>query len=441
MRVLLVQSRTESKAGGLVFPLGLCYVATALMSHNHEVSIYDTNVSTNHIAELRKLIRNLEPEVIGVGLRNMDNSVSWNFRSFVEPFLDLVAMLKETAPASRILAGGAGFSIYARQLMERAPAIDYGIFTEGEEAMPELLDNLDQPKSVRGIFYRRNGTIHFTGAREPIDFANLPAPRRDTVDLTPYLEYPFSIGVQSKRGCPYKCAYCTYPYLQGAELRVRPVRAVLDELDEMVKKYGLRDFWFADSIFNVPPSYAREVLEGMIARGLSLRWRSYSNLKFVDEEYMKLARDAGCNYFEFSPDGISSSTLTALNKDITEQDIERVYSAAKHVDDVKVSFDFFINGPGESMGNLFRLILFIIRFKLILRKKGTFIMFHPIRIYPHTPLHTLALEKGMLQEDDDLLGPVFYNPPPLRHILAGLFPIAKLVFAAMRALAKLIPFF
>lgn len=440
MRVLLVQSKSTPTMEQLTLPLGLCYVATALMNHNHEASIYDTNVSTEPVAELRKLIRNLEPEVIGVGLRNMDNGNAWHFRSFVEPFLDLVSMLKKAAPASKILAGGSGFSIYAWQLMERVPAIDYGIFTEGEEAMPELLDNLDQPQSVKGIFYRRNGTIHFTGAREPLDFANLPAPRRNMIDLTPYLEFPFSIGVQSKRGCPYKCAYCTYPYLQGAELRVRPVQAVLDELEELVKKYGLRDFWFVDSVFNVPQSHARDMLEGMLSRELSLRWHSYDNLKFVNGEYMKLARDAGCQGFELSADGISRSTLTALNKDFSEQDIERVYSAAKQIDDVKVTFNFFINGPGESVRNLFRLIFFIARCRFILRKKAGLLWIDLIRIYPHTPIHALALEKGMLRQDDDLVEPVFYNPPPLRY-LVRLVPVVRRVFAAVRLFTRLIPLF
>jgi len=413
----------------MVFPLGLCYVATALMNRNHEVTIYDANVSADPMAELGKLTRNLEPEIIGVGLRTIDNSSYWNYHYYVGQCFDLVSMLKEATPTSKILAGGPGFSIYPRQIMERATAIDYGIFNEGEESMPELLDNLDNPQSVGGIFYRHNDTIHFTGAREPIDFANLPAPRRDIVDLTPYLEHPFSIGVQTKRGCAFKCAYCTYPYLEGAELRLRPAHAVVDELENLSEEYGLQSFWFVDSIYNVPQSHARDICETMIVRGLNLRWQSYYNEKFSDREHMKLARDSGCDCFVFSPDGISRSTLAALNKNLNEQDIERVYSVSKQLGEVKVGFSFFVNGPGESLANLLRLVTFFSRLKLKLRSKVAFVGFALIRIYPNTHIHTLAIEKGLIKEDDDLMKPVFYNPPPLCYILAILKRV-RMVFNA-----------
>jgi hypothetical protein len=157
------------------------------MNHGDEVRSYDANVSPDPFSELRKLVLNLEPEVIGVTLRNIDNMTCGMYYSYVEPFLALVAMLKEVMPTSKIVAGGPGFSIYPRQIMERAKAIDYGIFLEGEESTPELLDNLDHPQSVKGIFYRHKDIIHFTGARAPVDFASQPAPRRDVVDLTPYI--------------------------------------------------------------------------------------------------------------------------------------------------------------------------------------------------------------------------------------------------------------
>jgi radical SAM superfamily enzyme YgiQ (UPF0313 family) len=180
----------------------------------------------------------------------------------------------------------------------------------------------------------------------------------------------------------------------------------------------------------------------MLARGLSLRWRSFQNEKFVDEEYMKLARDAGCDCFVFSPDGVSSSTLTALNKNLTEEDIERVYSLAKQIDNVRVSFYFFINGPGESLSNLFRLLSFVVRSKFRLRRKLDFVSFFGrIRIHPHTPIYALALGKGLVKESDDLLKPVFYDPPPLRYVLAMLTPFMKIVFRVVGVLNRLVPGF
>ena len=438
MRVLLVQSYC-GRGEELVFPLGLCYIATALVNDDHEVSIYDPNVSIDPVGELRKLARNFEPEIIGVGLRNIDNSNYWIFHSYVEPFLDLVSMLKDAMPAAKIVVGGPGFSIYPHQILERAKAIDYGIFGESEESMPELLNNLDHPQSVKGIFYRRDNTIHFTGAREAIDFARLPAPGWDLVDFAPYLKQPFSIGVQTKRGCVFKCSYCTYPYLEGEELRLRPLPAIVDELEYLTNKCGVQSFYFVDTVFNIPQSRAQAICEQILARGLDLRWVGFHNEKFIDEKYMKLARDAGCACFTFSPDGISSSTLTALNKNLTEQDLGRVYSLAKQLHNVKVSFSFFVNGPGESLGNIFRLFTFFWRTKLNLRKRLNYFGLGCIRIYPHTTIHALALEKGWVKEGDDLLKALFYNPPPLRYVLAMLRPLIRAALMARKALRRSMP--
>ncbi len=438
MRVLLVQSYLGGEAEPL-FPLGLCYLATALMSHGHEVTICDPNVSPDPVAELKNAARILRPSIIGVALRVIDNSSYWDFHSYVAPFFDMVSILREVMPSSKIVVGGPGFSLYAHEILKRATAIDYGIFAEGEEAMPELIQNLDHPEAVKGVFYRGNGALHFTGIRESVDFSSLPSPRRDMVDFTPYLNHPFSIGVQTKRGCIFKCSYCTYPYLEGAGLRLRPAHAVVDELEELANNYGLQTFFFVDSVFNSPQTHARAICEEILARGLSLRWRGYHNEKLVDGEYLKLARDAGCACFMFSPDGISSSTLTALNKNINEQDIERVYSLAKQIDNVNVSFNFFVNAPGESLRNLLRLFAFLSRLKLKLGRKVDFIGFAHIRIYPNAPIHALALEKGLIKEGDDLLKAVFYNPPPWRYIIAMLSQPIRTMLKAGRMLSRLVP--
>lgn len=350
----------------------------------------------------------------------------------------MVSIIKETAPETKLIVGGSGFSIYGQQLMERLPKIDYGIFSEGEETVPDLLNNLDSPQSVKGIFLRHNGNVLFTGVRELLDFARFPAPRRDFLDLAPYLEHPFRIGIQTKRGCPFNCVYCTYPYLEGTGVRMRSPDAVLDELEEMVWKYNLQSFSFVDSIFNVPQSHARKILEGMLARGLKLRWRCSDELKYFDEEYFKLAQAAGCKDFEFSPDGISRSTLAGVNKSTTPEDIKRGYSIIRKNDNVTVSFSFFINGPGESFTNIFRLILFIIRCKLFLRKKLDDIYIVPIRIYPNTPIYNLALEKGLLKPDDDIVKPVYYNPPPWKYIIKVLKSISRIVHSLFRALKRAI---
>jgi anaerobic magnesium-protoporphyrin IX monomethyl ester cyclase len=436
VRVLLVQAKSIIADWSPSLPLGLCYIGTALADSGHKVNIYDTNINSAPIPELKRLIRSDEPDIIGVSLRNVDTSIYTHPADYVQPFDELLAAIKEAAPGARIIAGGAGFSIFARRLMERRHEIDFGVFNEGEETLPELLNNLDRPKSVKGLFLRSNGAVLFTGNRKPVDFASLPAPRRDFLDLAPYLKYTSSIGVQTKRGCPFKCVYCTYPYLQGANIRMRPPKAILDEVEGLVREYGIKSFFFVDSIFNVPPKHAREIMEGMLERGFNLNWECFDELKYFNEDYFKLAKASGHRQFDFSPDGVSRSTLTSLNKSTSPEDIERGFSILKKNKGAIASFSFFINGPGESLGSLFRLCLFLIRTKLFLRRKHYATPVLLIRIYPNTPIYSLALDKGLIKPDDDLIEAVYYNPAPLKYILKVIIPFITNAYSFFRVLKR-----
>ena len=131
MRILLVQSPSKLETEA-IFPLGLLYVATGLENHNNEVCVFDTNTSESAQKDLISLIRRFEPDIIGVGLRNIDNSDYRHYRSFVNPFIELISILKEASPLSKNNCRRAGFSLYAETLMKKVPGLDYSIFNEGE---------------------------------------------------------------------------------------------------------------------------------------------------------------------------------------------------------------------------------------------------------------------------------------------------------------------
>jgi len=446
MRILLVQSQSIpdiADTGSVIFPLGLIYVATALLNRKHDVRVYDTNTHSHSMQEIKKIVRDFEPDYIGLGLRNFDNADSRHYHCYESSFNELASELKRLAPSAKIVGGGAGFSLYAQKIMERSPALDYGVMTEGEITFPELIDNPENAESVKGLFYRNDSSVRFTGRREPMVFADSPPPNREIIDMEPYLRFRGAVGVQTKRGCKSHCSYCTYPYLQGADFRVRPVANVIDELEMLKKRYNLHDIYFADSVFNVPADYTRQLLQEMISRKLEIRWYSYHNMKYADAEYMKLARDSGCNCFEFSPDGFSRSALKSLNKGITKADIDRVYSVIKNNNNMDVVFNFIINSPGESFSNLLQIAWFLIKCKCFLRNKNKDTTFFRIRIYPNTQIYKTAVEKGMLSPGDDVFRPVFYDPQPMKFILSIFEPVAGklinvpvVIFSLMRKVIR-----
>lgn len=415
MRVLLVQADLCGSRAP-IFPIGLSYIATALQKH--EVRIFDPNVTENHLVELEKTVSDLRPDVVGLSLRNIRLYLEETDRFILydEQLRPIIQIVKRVDPEVKIVVGGPAFSMFSEQIMRREPEIDFGIFLDGEESMAELLENLSSPERVKGLYIRNGNGILFTGNRDLPDFSSLVVPRRDLVDITKYFGAPDAIGVQTKRGCPLSCAYCVYPFLSGYRFSVRPVKDIVDEIEDLQNRYRVKDIMFVDSVFNVPQDHAAELCTEMLRRGISMRWTAYFNEKDLSEDFMLLCRDAGCCEFFFSPDSYSNKTLKMFKKNIQKKDIIRSYKIAKKHKEIRVRYNFMLNVPGESLFTLMQMALFIIRAKIFLRGKLSGIGIGRPRIEPHTELYDIALREGVIQEDTDLIRPVFYSYPSAAYL-------------------------
>lgn len=422
MRILFVQSYL-GKNTRAIYPIGLVWVASCLTGHT--VRILDLNRCDVPFDELTSALSEFQPDVVGVSLRNIDNHNRVNTSYFYEEFRRVVKQVKEVAPTVHLVAGGAAFSMYIREIMERDPAIDFGVFLEGEETLPELLANLDNPQSVKGIYYRKNGQVLFSGARKLPDFERIPRPKRELADMSGYPLKRLSIGVQSKRGCPLDCSHCNYPFLSGKEVRVRPPKDVVDEIEAMVKEHGANEFMFVDPVFNVPKEHAEAICRELIRREIKVQWGAYLHIRNADEAFLVLAREAGCKDYMFSPDAAAVGALAALKKGITRKDIARTVRYFKQNPKLKDAFvylGFFVSAPGENFIGLLKMLMFWTQLRWTLRGRGRPFV-HWIRIEPETDVHRIALEKGVLKPDTKLLpdtaadlNKVFYRQPSLKHL-------------------------
>ena len=404
-----------NKKSGLlsVFPLGLAYLSGALKGH--EVTVLDPNACDNPFEKVKKTISETNPDVIGLSLRNIDTAISTDVYSFFNSFESLTKLVHENRSDAKIVVGGTGFSIFPREIMERFAELDYGLFLEGEETFPKLLENLDNPERVPSVFYRKDGKVRFTGKGSLVDFGALDAPLRDLkgLDLEWYRKIPHSIGVQTKRGCAFRCAYCTYPYLQGRNVRLRSPKKVVDEIENLVNDHVVEHVFFADTIFNYPFDHAREICQELKNRKVQIKWGAWFREDYINKNFLVEAQRAGCVCFEFSPDGTSQRALDVLQKGITVQDIKRTCELIAQVEEARVNYNFLRNVPGEdleSVSSFHKLLSWIMAKN---RKQIDFIGLNIIRIYPHTAIYQTALDKGYIKEGQDLITPTFYDPYPL----------------------------
>lgn len=426
MKLLLIQSHVGPDGWAPVYPLGLAYIGEAARRRGHKVLLADLNVMMDGWAGLDRLIQDERPECVGISLRNVDNQIRVRLTYSYLYFQETLRRTRAAAADIPIIVGGSGFSMFAGDVMTQNPEITAGVYLEAEESFPELLDHLDSPEVVPGVYYRRNGKVLFSGPRPLPDFGALPFPRRDLSDISPYLRAPFSLGIQTKRGCPLRCAYCSYPHLNGSKYRLRAPAQIADEIEYLEKTLGARNFWFADSVFNQPRDYSEEILGEIIRRDLKIRWNAYLHIDGIDRETVDLHRRAGCVFMMFSPDGISQAALDGLDKDISANQVKTVFGLFRRQRtwrDLDVGFCFFLNPPGETLAGLTRTIVFFFRATFSRLRRGTArIRVCPgwIRLEPHTKIYNRALAErpglkavSLLPEDARGLKKTFYRHPRL----------------------------
>ena len=417
VRVLLVQTKTAFDEPP-IFPLGLAYLGASLIDAGHAVHTYDANIGFGRKRDLQSAVTTVNPDVIGVSIRNIKNARPGIHISTIQEHQQTIHTIRNAAPSTPIVAGGPGFSLYGNELMHAIPDIDLGVFGEGEETFPELLDNLEDPQKIHGIFSRDDGNVLFSGRRRYVEVDGLTRPARHLFDVRAYAREPMGIAVQAKRGCALDCIHCSNHHLFERNLRIRDPEDVVNEIQELVDYYSVQRFMFADEIFNLPRHHANRIAEELLKRGIKAEWTGWFKESELDEESVRLWKRAGLRCLYFSPDVVSDELLGLWGKGVTEDDLYHAVQVLRRCR-VNAEWNFMINGPGESVSSLSRLVRFITWGKLRLgrrfRLNGCFVLV--VRIYPHTRLQEYAIRHDIIAPDDDLLEPTYFNPPPLSVIV------------------------
>jgi anaerobic magnesium-protoporphyrin IX monomethyl ester cyclase len=426
MRILLVQAFTALDLE-LVFPIGLAYLA-AHTPDEHTVEIFDVNLHRDEpdpYAILATKVRSYKPDVIGISLRNIKVATPGLHTDDFEPQQKTVRILRKEAPKAKIIAGGTAFSLYAEIFMAKVPELDMGMWGEGERRFPQLLQNLDKPETVPGMWIRSPTGPVYTGSPATVNFKALKPYRKDLLDFKPYTDSSFvSVGLQSKRGCALHCIHCSDTYLLGNAVRRRTPRSVVDEMQVLKEDHGVDQMFFCDQIFNIPVGHAIDICKEILDRRLEVRWSAWFNERAntLPDELLVWLKKAGCGLLSFSPDHADDRMLKNLDKNFRRRDLVYTYQAAKK-HGLDVEYSFFLNAPGEDWRSLASLLSFVAEAKMHCGtnfRMFTLLMMQPIRIYPHSRLHSLAIETGLVDRDADLIEGQFWNPGGMSYAVAGI---------------------
>ena len=409
MRVLLVATnQTERYMDRMVVrpvPIGLAYLAAGVDESRHEMRVLDLMFAEDGPAEVEAAVRDFQPDVVGLSIRNLDNQSYFNPVSNLPAVKEIVQRVHSAGKATTV-CGGPAFSILPARCLEYLGA-DLGIVGDGAEAFSQLLDGLDSGADYRGIpgLVRSDGGE--TEAREgsfSADF-NKP-PRLDLLDMKKYNGSGFGIGVVTKLPRAYYEAEGKPSQYTGEDWRIRGVSEIVDEIKDMQAEFGIRKFFFITPGFNIPMDHAKELCKKVIDAELGIRWNTYVRAGQFDSELADLMKRAGCSLALLAQGSSPGRDLTGRLEELGD-----VAAACRSVG-LPHTLNIGFGDPGETENTVNQKLQFLIDVKpaFAVLRVGS-------RVLPGTGAARLSIEEGLIQSEDDLLEPMFYIEPAVRDWL------------------------
>jgi len=389
-RVLFVNAN-ETQRPYRVAPLGLAFVAAATQRAGHEVRFQDLLEAAADWRQLRATLAEWQPHYLALGIRNLDNSDFHAFETYLQAPAEIAAQARKWRPEMKIIVGGPAATVDPEAVWQ-AVRPDHVILGEGEESLAGVIARLEAAEKLPRIIGAADG-----GPFRVASPAALPAPRlyQWVENLQPYLRGDAGYPLQTKRGCPLKCSYCTYGRIEGVRYRFFDPEAVADEVEGAMEA-GVRDFEFVDSTFNLPPRHAIAVLEALRRRRLRANFVGTGiNPSKLPDELLAAMRETGFRNVILTAESASDTMLRSYQKNYLRPQLEAgARLLRKH--GLTALWVFLLGGPGETEATVEESLEFI---EESVAPPNAVYITSGIRIYPGSPLAD-SVELGAFVRED-----------------------------------------
>lgn len=380
-----------------VYPIAISYLESYLAQNLPGFRIVTFDCNLDSVSSLSDAIAENKPSYIGLSLRNIDGANSLGDDDFISGYREIVKIIRAATNAPLIL-GGAGFSIFPNELMNILQA-DFGIAGEGEESLRQLISALENRTPTAGI----EGLI--TSGSQPIPHRNYLQMLNICFDgrfVDFYWKHSGMINIQTKRGCPFQCIYCSYPHIDGRKVRTLDPRLIVENMTRLNKEKGVNYFFFTDSVFNIHDNFNAQLAEELIKSDIKISWGAYFSPKNIRDEQIALYRKSGLTHVEFGTESFSDTVLDCYEKGFTMREVFNASAIClKH--NVYYAHFLILGGYGETSETLAE--TFANSRKI---EYSVFFPFIGMRIYPHTRLQQIAINEGIISPNDNLLLPKYY---------------------------------
>ena len=376
-------AQSLNKRQGVLPPLGIAYVASALEKAGHSVSIIDAIALALSKDQVMDRIKEFNPKVVGVTAMTPTVRGALEASRLVKKVGDIITVM-----------GGVHMSILAKETLT-FDSVDYGIVGEAEESMVEFCNAIEKNESyeqIEGLCYEKDGEIHVGNPRIVSDVNTLPMP---SYHLLPMEKYSSIIGLHptstmmGSRGCPYKCGFC-FKTPSDKQYRVRDVGKIVDEIEYLIKNYELKEIMFYDDI--MPKNYARSLSNEIIKRNVKIKWQTPQRVNLVDKELLELMAKAGCHILRFGVEQGDPEMMQYVEKKTNLPLVKEAFEGAKEtgIDTFAYFIIGYIHETEETMQKTIDLAIDL---------NPRYVMFTRAVPLPETPLMHQSVKEGFVSFD------------------------------------------
>jgi anaerobic magnesium-protoporphyrin IX monomethyl ester cyclase len=374
------------------YPIYLSYTVAVLEEAGFEPSFIDAIMEELDTAAFVQRVRDIDPALLVMECSTP--SIHHDLQSAAE--------VKKALPGIKIALIGSHSSFFHQEILQENPAVDAIVRGEFEITVRELARAIAEKRdwsTVEGLSFRDEDQVKVNADRPLVqDLDSLPFPARHIVKSLGYRAAIYSgehcTGMVSSRGCPFQCTFCVWPNtLYGHRFRARSAENVVNEMEEVDKKYGIDEIYFDDDTFTIDRQRVMDICRLIRERDLHLSWIVQARVDTVDREMLQAMKETGCHYILFGIESGSPEMLARMKKRIT---LDKAREAIALCNELGIkSQAFFLFGiPGETPESIQQSIEFA-------KELGASTVQFAVAIpQPGSPLYQECMENGWLIYDN-----------------------------------------
>lgn len=427
----LYGSLSDDSLTGIEPPLWAGLMATFLRMKGNRVQFIDVEAEKLSLSKVMERISEVKPLLIGIIVSGTNPSASTMNMVGARAILEEIS---RKGLAVKTILAGLHPSALPRGTMEEEKT-DFVCEGEGFYTLFELIEALKRGdekgvERIRGLWYRRDGEI-IGNERAPLIAhldEELPYVSWDLFPMDRYRAHnwhcfqepgqkrePYAV-IYTSLGCPFHCHFCCINAIFGKSgIRYRSPEKVVQEIDLLVKDYGVKNIKFIDEMFVLKEEHVLKICDLLIERDYPLNIWAYARINTVNERLLRKLKQAGFTWLAYGIESGNDRVLRSVTKGITVEKTKKVIKLTRDVG-INVIGNYILGLPEDDLVSMQDTL------DLAMDLNCEFMNLYCATAYPGSLLYDQAVREGWkLPETWSGYSPYAYEHLPLatRYVSAA----------------------